>query len=94
MVISLSDLARLVNGQLHGDGDVQINGADIIRDACPDHITFVENDKLAGKMSTCKAAAAVVPEDSSSIQWPRIGKVDCEGSEPMSSAAQAIVGRM
>lgn len=59
----LSDVARLVGGELNGDGQIPIAGADTIRDARRGEITFIENAKLADKLAACQAAAALVPRD-------------------------------
>lgn len=63
MVVSLGDVARMVDGQLQGDGSIPITGADIIRDAQPGHITFADNPRLANRLATCRAAAVLTPPD-------------------------------
>ncbi len=63
MDILLGDVARLVGGELNGDGQIPIAGADTIRDAGRGEITFVENVKLADKLAACQAVAALVPRD-------------------------------
>jgi len=63
MVISLGDVAQLVGGQLNGDGQIPIAGADTIRDVGRGEITFIENVKLADKLAACQAVAALVPRD-------------------------------
>ena len=59
MAVSLAELARLVNGQLNGNGSIPITGADIIRDVRPGDITFAEHDRLADELKSCAAAAVV-----------------------------------
>ena len=63
MVVSLCDVARMVDGQLQGDGNVLITGADIIRDAQPGYITFADSSRLAHKLAACRASAALTPPD-------------------------------
>lgn len=63
MVVSLGDVARMVDGQLQGDENLPITGADIIRDAQPGHITFADNPRLAGRLAACRAAAVLTPPD-------------------------------
>jgi len=63
MVVSLADVARMVDGQLQGDGSIPITGADIIRDARPGYITFADNSRLAGRLAACRAAAVLTPPD-------------------------------
>jgi UDP-3-O-[3-hydroxymyristoyl] glucosamine N-acyltransferase len=58
---TLRELAELVQGQVHGDGDVPISAARPLADAGPGDITFVEDAQHAGRLQTCRAAAAVVP---------------------------------
>ncbi len=61
MSLSLARIAKLVNGQLIGNGEVQINDAAILRDAGGHDITLVDHEKYAEELSNSAAAAAVVP---------------------------------
>lgn len=63
MNVLLGDVARLVGGELSGDGQVPIAGADTLRDAGRGEITFLDNVKLADKLAASQAAAALVPRD-------------------------------
>jgi len=63
MVVSLCDVARMVDGQLQGDGGIAITGADTIRDAQPGYITFADNPRLANRLAACRAAAVITPPD-------------------------------
>jgi len=63
MVISLDEVARLVGGELHGDGGISITGADTIRDARCGEITFVDSAKLSGGLASSQAAAVIAPRD-------------------------------
>jgi len=63
MDILLSEVAQLVEGELNGDGQIPVAGADTIRDAGRGEITFIENVKLADKLAACQAVAALVPRD-------------------------------
>jgi UDP-3-O-[3-hydroxymyristoyl] glucosamine N-acyltransferase len=63
MDFSLSDVARLVGGELNGDGQIRITGADTIRDARRGEITFIADPKLADRLAACQAVAALVPRD-------------------------------
>jgi UDP-3-O-[3-hydroxymyristoyl] glucosamine N-acyltransferase len=53
----------MVDGQLQGDGNIPITGADIIRDARPGDITFADNARLAARLAACRAAAVLTPLD-------------------------------
>ena len=61
MSLSLARIAELVHGQLSGSGDLQIFDAVILRDAGPNHITLVENEKYIDHLAVSGAAAAIVP---------------------------------
>src|SRR5205807_10350941 len=63
VTVTLRELAELVRGRLHGDGDLPISEARSLSEAHPGHITFIENDRQARHLATCRASAAVVPEN-------------------------------
>ena len=60
MNISLRELARLIDGELTGEGSLCISGAATIRDAQPGQITLADHPKLAARLATCSASAVVV----------------------------------
>lgn len=60
---TLRELALLVQGELNGDGELEIRGADTLRDARSGDITFIDQAKLLGGLGTCLASAAVVATD-------------------------------
>lgn len=60
MNITVQELARLVEGDVSGDGQVVIQGASILRDARPGEITLADHDRLSEKLATCPAAAVVI----------------------------------
>jgi UDP-3-O-[3-hydroxymyristoyl] glucosamine N-acyltransferase len=59
--ISLGELARLLDGQFSGDGQMMLTGADTLRDAQAGDITFLDHAKLLGKLADTRASAVVVP---------------------------------
>ncbi len=61
MKFTLGDLAKLVDGQLEGPGEISIEGATIIRDAGPGDITLADNPKLAESLASSEASAVLVP---------------------------------
>ena len=61
MSLTLAQIARLVDGQLLGDGQLPISGAATLSTARPGEITFCDNAKLATQLARCQAAAAIVP---------------------------------
>jgi UDP-3-O-[3-hydroxymyristoyl] glucosamine N-acyltransferase len=63
MSLSLARIAELVNGQLNGDGEIQILDAVILRDAGTHHITLVESDKYTERLAKSAASAVIVPRE-------------------------------
>jgi len=61
MQTTVRKLAELVNGTVLGDADLVIEGAHVLSEAGPGHISFVENDKHINKLNQSQAVAAVVP---------------------------------
>jgi UDP-3-O-[3-hydroxymyristoyl] glucosamine N-acyltransferase len=59
MPFTLHEIAAHVGGQLHGDGNLLIHGANIIRDAAPGEITLAEGDKAQKQLATCQASAVI-----------------------------------
>ena len=60
MNFTLGELAALVNGQLHGDAEILIDGADINRDVQHGQITLAAGPHLSDDLASCPAAAVVV----------------------------------
>jgi UDP-3-O-[3-hydroxymyristoyl] glucosamine N-acyltransferase len=63
MSLSLADIARLVNGQLYGHGDLQVTGAATIACAREGEITLADNPKLEPQLARCQASAVIVGND-------------------------------
>jgi len=65
--MKLSELAKLVGGEIHGGGvpapDVQITGVASLRDAQAGDISFLANNKYAPQLATTKASAVLVAAD-------------------------------
>lgn len=80
MVLTLSDVALLVDGQLHGNGAIEITGADTIRDARDGEITFAESAKLADKLAACPAVAVLTPPDFCPAGKPHITVSDVQAA--------------
>jgi UDP-3-O-[3-hydroxymyristoyl] glucosamine N-acyltransferase len=56
---ALSELARLVQGTLAGDGTILISGAKPLNEAGPGDITFLEGDRYLKDLQASQAAAVV-----------------------------------
>jgi UDP-3-O-[3-hydroxymyristoyl] glucosamine N-acyltransferase len=83
--IPLRQLAELVQGQLQGDGDLDIQGARTLAEAQAGDITFVEDDKHASELPGCPAAAAVVP-----TSVPANGKALIRVADPLTAFAAIV----
>lgn len=85
MSLSLAQIADLVDGQLSGDGEIQVLDAVILRDAEDNHITLVESDKYADRLAQSAAAAAIVPRGFQPAGIPTIAVDD-----PRTAFAQVV----
>ncbi len=63
MKIQLTELTKLIEGSLEGDGAVVITGAAGLEEAGPGDITFLGNQKYLPLVAKTKAAAVIVPEN-------------------------------
>jgi UDP-3-O-[3-hydroxymyristoyl] glucosamine N-acyltransferase len=59
--VTVQQLATLIHGQVHGDSERVILAARPLSTAGPDDITFVESERYARHLKTCRAGAAIVP---------------------------------
>ncbi len=59
----LTEIAALVDGTVDGDGDIMIKGLAGIREAGPDTLSFISNDKYIHLIEGARAAALVVARD-------------------------------
>ncbi len=59
---SLKELAKKIRGELHGDGDIKITGAEKIETASPGCITFLVNPKYIPKLSETRASVVIVDQ--------------------------------
>jgi UDP-3-O-[3-hydroxymyristoyl] glucosamine N-acyltransferase len=59
--MTLSEIARLIDGTIIGDGNVQISGIAKIEDAKKGDITFQANPKYSKYLKTTQASAVIVP---------------------------------
>jgi len=71
----LSEVAGLVDGEVAGDGRVEITGVAKIEDAQPGDITFLANPKYKKFVATTRASAIFIPRDLadgefSGRRWP------------------------
>ncbi|HWG46853.1 MAG TPA: UDP-3-O-(3-hydroxymyristoyl)glucosamine N-acyltransferase [Gemmataceae bacterium] len=60
MQVTVTQLASLVQGRVHGD-ERSIGAARPMNEAGPDDITFIESDRNVRHLKTCRARTAIVP---------------------------------
>ncbi len=73
--MKLSEIARLLHGQIEGDADIEITGLAKIQDAKSGDLTFVANPKYQKFLKSTKASAVLVGKDQQEVDLPNI-KVD------------------
>jgi UDP-3-O-[3-hydroxymyristoyl] glucosamine N-acyltransferase len=61
MPSTVRELAALVGGEVHGDGELPIYAARPVTEAGVGHITFVDSDRHLATLHASPASAAVVP---------------------------------
>ncbi|CUX96926.1 UDP-3-O-(3-hydroxymyristoyl)glucosamine N-acyltransferase [Candidatus Doolittlea endobia] len=62
--IRLADLARQLDAQLHGDGNISITGIASMGSAQEGQITFLSDSRFRENLSSCQASAVVLTADS------------------------------
>jgi UDP-3-O-[3-hydroxymyristoyl] glucosamine N-acyltransferase len=72
MKISLRELADIVDGELVGDGDVEITGVAGIKEARQGDITFLADSKYEAWLETTQASAVIMEKNSVSLDKPII----------------------
>ncbi len=70
--MKLNEIARALQVELRGDGNVEIIGAAGIEEAGPDQLTFLSNRKYAPKLKTTKAGAIVVAPGATELEIPSL----------------------
>lgn len=63
MAMTLAELARLVGGEVRGDGDTPIENAAPPREAAAGAITLIDDAEKAELLAASRAAAAVAPRE-------------------------------
>ena len=69
---TLHEIAKLIGGQVVGNGDTLITGASGIREAVEGEITFLANSKYSPLMDKTRAAAIVTSADAQKTNKPVI----------------------
>ena len=61
MGLPLSEIARLIDGNLTGNAELMIEGAATLPVARPGDITLADHPRLAPQLARCQASAVIVP---------------------------------
>ncbi|HEV3023799.1 MAG TPA: UDP-3-O-(3-hydroxymyristoyl)glucosamine N-acyltransferase [Pirellulales bacterium] len=72
MAVSLAELAKLVGGDVLGEGSTAINGAATLSAARPGEISFVSSAEKAQRIAQTAASAVVVPRTLAPEKLPAI----------------------
>src|SRR5437868_8631388 len=80
MSLALAEIARLVDGQLTGDGELQITGAATLPVARPGEITLADHPRLAPHSIRRQASAVIVPATLQPADRPYITVSDVHGA--------------
>jgi UDP-3-O-[3-hydroxymyristoyl] glucosamine N-acyltransferase len=72
MKMTLAEIAKLVNGTVHGDPGVQITGVNGITEAQPGDLAMVRDRKYAARLGESRAAALLVAEVTEDITLPAV----------------------
>jgi UDP-3-O-[3-hydroxymyristoyl] glucosamine N-acyltransferase len=83
--MTLAELARVLDAELHGDGEHSVSGVAGIETAGPDHLTFVANPKYSALARTTKAGAVIV-----STNFPEITAATLRTANPYLTFARAV----
>jgi len=69
---TLKEIAKLIDGEVIGDGEILISGASGIREAAEGDITFLANSKYSSLMDKTRAAAIITSTDAQNTAKPVI----------------------
>ncbi len=76
MIITLKEIADIVNGDIEGDEDAVISGVSGIKEARTGDITFVANRRYSNLMNSTHASAIIVSRDIENVKNRTLVKTD------------------
>jgi UDP-3-O-[3-hydroxymyristoyl] glucosamine N-acyltransferase len=87
---TVSDLATLVQGRVHGPADRVVHVARTLQEAGPDDVSFVENERHLKDLKTCRAGVLVVSKELAARPTdlagpPEHGFVLIEAADPLAA---------
>ncbi|MGI9516493.1 MAG: UDP-3-O-(3-hydroxymyristoyl)glucosamine N-acyltransferase, partial [Pirellulaceae bacterium] len=77
-MMTLQQIAEMVDGELLGDGSIEITGVDAIAGARAGDLTFAIDGKTMDKFNASAAAAAIVPAEATNCNKPHIKCADAK----------------
>jgi UDP-3-O-[3-hydroxymyristoyl] glucosamine N-acyltransferase len=83
--MTLAELARVLDAELHGNAEHFISGVAGIEEAGPEHLTFVANPRYSSLARTTKAGAVLVSPD-----FPEIATATLRTANPYLAFAKAV----
>ncbi|HTV04000.1 MAG TPA: UDP-3-O-(3-hydroxymyristoyl)glucosamine N-acyltransferase [Acidobacteriaceae bacterium] len=83
--MTLAELARVLEAELHGKSNHVITGVAGIEEAGPEHVTFVANPRYSALAKTTKAGAVIVAPD-----FPEIAAATLRTANPYLAFANAV----
>lgn len=69
---TLAEIAKWVGGAVRGDAATRISGVAGVEEAGPDQITWLAEERYAGKLAGSRAGAALVPENFGATPMPAV----------------------
>jgi UDP-3-O-[3-hydroxymyristoyl] glucosamine N-acyltransferase len=87
---TLSELARLVGGEVIGDGGVEIHGVASIEDAGPEDVAFLAHTGYRSYLATSNAGAVIVSQDFPVSALTQSGKNFIQVSHPYVAFAKVL----
>lgn len=81
----LAEIARRIGCELHGDGEIEIDGLAPIDNAAPGMLTFLANPRYRTHLSTTRAAAVILAKDD-----PDVGIPSLRAPDPYLAFAHAV----
>ncbi len=70
--MKLAEIAHRLGCEVHGDGEIEIDGVKGIENAGPGDLTFLTNKKYAAKLSSTQASAVLLSETGPDIVLPSL----------------------
>lgn len=70
--MKLKEIAKIINGEIVGESEVEITGVSSISEAGEGDITYLSDNKWLKQLKSCNAAAVIIREPVSDVRKPQI----------------------